>query len=1188
MRKVIALLSLSCLLLLAGRGFADQALQELQPDQRIGDFKAESVYDNGTGKVIGARFRHVQSGCILDILRIQSVPQAYVWVNTPPPSDMGEPHTCEHLLLGKGNKGKYVPSLENMCLGSSSAGTYRLHTDYHFHTIAGGDVFYELFEAKLDAMINPNFTDEEIRREVCNMGVTESPEDGSLSLEEKGTVYTEMVSSFERPGSIMWRDLCLTVYGKDHPCANESGGTPEGIRRQTPRDLREFHDKAYTLSNMGMIVSIPDEYELSDFLIKMSEIFMRVEPDARRGPDPATANLRLPAPNPDHEGSRRRLEFPNQNENEPGILVFAWPPTLSLDVNEENMLNLFLANLSQGQTSNLYKKFYDSQTKVMGIGTGSVSGETMFDVGYPIYLWFSNVKRDALEDRVVDSIRAVVKSEISRIARFADGSDELKAFNDRVKNRLLEDQKDTRQFLSSPPRFGYRSIGNSWSEYLKHIQRKEGFRKDLTTPDEFDFVMGQLESGKNIWSDYIGRWGLLDVEPYTLTAVANPDILDRENESKRMRIDRFVETLKSQYGVTESPEAIEKYSEYYDEKTAEIEEEAKKVPMPAFVDSPPMTLDDQLKYDVENTPGGGEKLTSTFETMTGATAGLAFRMDVIPERYLQYVAALPLMISEVGVIEDGVPISYDEMRERMRQEILYAHASYSTSPTTDRVELVFTGSGSNEEESDNAIKWVKLLMTSPDWRFENLPRMRDAVDQRLASLRNTMKGREEYWVRDPATGYRKQDNHLLLRADCFLTQAHDVQRMRWMLRSADGAGTFEEFSNFIGLLVDQARTSSPEELSTMLSALGGGSAGNVPSGVQSSYDNLGTESRELVEDAIEDLLQNLNEIPDDSYQSDFSYVCNQMIKDLGVDPQTVLADLSDMMGLILKQDNVRSYVVSNSAVGNDISARLDATIASLSSGPTERHSYTSGPIVRSRLSERSPEEADAVYVGLLNENTKNGVVINNAGLAGFNDFDHDSILRYLAALVFSGGGGHSLFMKTWGAGLAYSNGVGANPSSGRLGYYAERCPDLAQTLKFVTDEIKHAELDESIVDYAIAQAFQASRSGSTYETRGRSMASDLADGLTPETVKRFREAVLEVSSMPNLYDTLSALMQDTYGRVLPGLGPDGEDVEDGVYFIIGPESQFETFEEYLRSTEGQGHVARLYPRDFWIPGTAMN
>ena len=202
-----ALFSLYLTFVLVTPAFSEIALKDLTEDQRIASFETEAVYLNQDGRRIGARFRHIPSRFVLDILRIQSLPQAFMWVNTPPPSDQGEPHTLEHLLLGKGTKGRYVASLEDMSLGSSSAFTQQLRTCYHFNTSAGSETFFNLFEAKLDAIIHPNYSDEEIRREVRNIGVTVNNEDSSKYLEEKGTVYNEMVSSFERPWGKLYFNL---------------------------------------------------------------------------------------------------------------------------------------------------------------------------------------------------------------------------------------------------------------------------------------------------------------------------------------------------------------------------------------------------------------------------------------------------------------------------------------------------------------------------------------------------------------------------------------------------------------------------------------------------------------------------------------------------------------------------------------------------------------------------------------------------------------------------------------------------------------------------------------------------------------------------------------------------------------------------------------------------------------------
>jgi hypothetical protein len=164
-------------------------LDSLAEGHKAAGFTAVSVYLDGRDVPIGARFRHDATGYVLDLVQIESAPQAFVWINTFPTSDQGEPHTQEHLLLGKGNKGRWVGSLEAMSLADSSAFTMQWRTCYHFHTVAGADVFWNVFEAKMSGLLEPDYSDEEIRREVRNFGVAEEPGTGALRLEEKGTVY---------------------------------------------------------------------------------------------------------------------------------------------------------------------------------------------------------------------------------------------------------------------------------------------------------------------------------------------------------------------------------------------------------------------------------------------------------------------------------------------------------------------------------------------------------------------------------------------------------------------------------------------------------------------------------------------------------------------------------------------------------------------------------------------------------------------------------------------------------------------------------------------------------------------------------------------------------------------------------------------------------------------------------------
>src|SRR5688572_3626848 len=157
-------------------------------------FRTDAVYLDATDKPFGGHFVHVRTGFTLDLLQIQSVSQAVIYANTFLVSDMGEPHTQEHLLIGKGNKGRNINVVQNMSLTQSNASTNQTFTSYQFNTAGGAESFYTVFGEYMTALLNPDYTEEEVRREVRNWGVTENP-DKSLRLEEKGSVY--------RPGRVL-------------------------------------------------------------------------------------------------------------------------------------------------------------------------------------------------------------------------------------------------------------------------------------------------------------------------------------------------------------------------------------------------------------------------------------------------------------------------------------------------------------------------------------------------------------------------------------------------------------------------------------------------------------------------------------------------------------------------------------------------------------------------------------------------------------------------------------------------------------------------------------------------------------------------------------------------------------------------------------------------------------------------
>lgn len=1173
----------------------------LAEKDRIADFEAEAVYENELGTPIGARFRHVPSRFVLDVLRIQSLPQAFVWVNTPPPSDQGEPHTLEHLLLGKGTIGRRVASLEEMSLGNSSAFTQQRRTCYHFHTAAGADVFFHLFEAKLHAMLHPNFSDEEIRREVCNLGIASLP-DGSLRLEEKGTVYNEMVSSFERPWGNLYHELGQLIYGVGHPLSYSAGGTPEGIRDLTPAEIREFHARTHHLGNMGAVVSLGDEVTLVACLEQLSGVLGRVEPGARAGSDPATARERLPGARPSPEGTVLHAHFPHENPNEPGLLVMAWPPTRSLRLAELQLLGLFLQTIAGGPTSNLHKLFIDSQTRVLDLGATGVFTWVDDDLGQPVYLGLDDIDPASAAPAVLQKIRSTVLDEITRLAELPADSPDLADFNARARSLLLQNRRSLRSFLNSPPRFGYRGTGSEWLDRLQTLHEEGGFRRDLGLRASFAYADSVLSLSANPWTTLVHSWGLT-TEPYLAVTTPDPGALAKSESDRDDRIRAFVAGLREEFEVASDAAAIVRYEGIYAESTRVIDAAAATIDMPSLVSTPPLTLDDGLDYEVTELPGGGDLVTSRFDNMTAATAGLALDLHVVPEAELPWIAALPTLLRQVGVLEDGVPLSFEAFEQRLQEEILSLEVYFSTHPRTGRAELVVRGSGSELAESERALTWMHRVLLAPDLRPENLPRIRDAVDQALGWSRNRMRGSEESWVQDPAIAYWKQSDPLFLSAASFLTQTHALHRVRWMLRGGTAEET-EAFAGFLGDLVASDAAASRGALEPVLAALTTGvdepgrAAGTEDTG-DATFDEtsvaldvwkvalsrLPAGAQEHVREALRDLQKSLADLSPESFREDVAYLCRQMQSDLAVPPEQALARCGRVLDRIRHQDVARGFVIGNAVDGARLGGDLRDLVAALDAGPSERVVYREVPAIIERVLERTGSETPPVHVGLVNESTRSGVHLHTADCASYAETDDEDLLRFLAARIYGGGGAHSMFMKTWAAGLAYSNGLRSNEDHGRLLYYAERCPDLAQTLQFVVEELRKAPHDPALADYAVAQAFAGIRAGASYEDRGESMAADLADQLDPAVVAGFRNRILELRQRPDLYDQLHARMEDVYGTVLPGYGPTTAEAArdyDTNSFVIGPTHQLESWEAYLENVEPGVSLQRIYPRDFWL------
>jgi hypothetical protein len=370
-----------------------------------------------------------------------------------------------------------------------------------------------------------------------------------------------------------------------------------------------------------------------------------------------------------------------------------------------------------------------------------------------------------------------------------------------------------------------------------------------------------------------------------------------------------------------------------------------------------------------------------------------------------------------------------------------------------------------------------------------------------------------------------------------------------------------------------------------ISAVGSGTSRerllSAASGVASA--KLRPEALAIVREAGEDLAAHVPDLPEGSLAADWAYLCRQMASDVRRGGEATLDALERLRGAVVRTAGARMYVVGSAETHAAIAPDLVALVKALGAGPALPPIAPGPRAIDERLRAREPAAVSPVFVGLVNPATQSGAFLHATRGPGYLDAGDDALLDHLASNLYAGSGAHGIFIKTWAAGLAYSNGVGADLGNARLTYYAERCPELPQTMRFVIDELHEAKPDESIVRYALADSFQ-SRLAATYEDRGRALADDLADGVTPERVRTFREGLLRIARRPRLVEELSERFPKVYARVLPGYAPGWTADADAVYLTIGPTAQLDAWQKHLASAVGpDAKLFRLYPRDFWIP-----
>jgi Zn-dependent M16 (insulinase) family peptidase len=1118
----------------------------LQSGESRHGFTARALFSGLSDAPIGARFVH-QTGATVDLLFFASVPQVSIRLSSVPVSDRGESHTLEHLVLGKGRSGKYLESLLTMRLAVSSAGTDVDHTTYQFRSASGPDGFHELLAQYLTTLVKPDFTDEEVRREVAHLGVTADPT-GQLTLAEQGTVYNEMLATSGQPGQRQWRHMQALLGGPDHPLARNSGGEPARLWELGPEAIRRFHAANYRIGpGLEMVAALPTAWSAGEFLERLDPLLKRLSSAGDEEPQAPLPPFR-PAP----QGQTWIGAYPADSTDKPQTVWMAWRGLPDLGVDEWDTLDILMDVIGGGEASYLYRDLVDQKTRVLDLpvtGVGTLHLPRPFSAPW---LYVSGFPSRLLEDAQLQRLREVVVKRFRWLGDLPDGSPELAEVAAKARSRISASRRSYLKFLDAPPNFGDRYITEGWPDRLALAARTPGFVKRTTPFAVYDLLENEMAAGRNPWRTLLRRAGLGE-PPYVVAARPDPSLAQQEKQERDARLTARRAEVTARLGGGDPARALVALKAEYEAKTAELDARDRAIPTPEFVRDPPLTLDD-VPFERATMASGPTLVRVHFATTPFTDVAVAFDLRPVAPQDRIYLPLLSAALSGTGVTtRGGELLDYARARERRDAEIYSFAVSDLSNPVTGRHELELRASASSPEEIARALEWMENHLRRAGIGEAARSRLADLCRDEIQSLRTRLQSAEENWATELAAAFRYRDDSLYQVLSSPFTSLRLLTRLRWRLEDPSPEAR----------RVLEAELAAVEQ---MLSARAERTA--VTKHLESTPGELG-----------ETLRYELSLLPDDHWREDLAEVARDLHVDLNAGSASVLAGLQRVRERVFVRHGARARITASPANADRAAKLLDGLLASLPAGSDVPAPASGVPSVQARLEQRYGPLAPPVHVGFVRPDSKSGVHVVRAAGPSYASRSREDVLDLLAVGQFTAGP-QSFFSKTWSAGLAYGNGISVNLSRGHVGYYADRCPDLAQTLKFV-DGLASSPIDDpSLIRYSLASAFYT-RATDDFSSRGAALAEDLADGTTPERVSGFLRLLLDVAREPGVLERVRQRVPDAVGRVLVGYGRKVADSPRALAFVIAPEELLARYEAFLKEQGEADRLLRVYPRDFW-------
>jgi Zn-dependent M16 (insulinase) family peptidase len=1139
-------------------------LAALKNGEPVGGLRCANLYADSEGHIVGAKFWDVRSGAPIYLLQIETVPQVFMWVDTPADSNKGAAHALEHLLGGKGTKGRYISLLKEMRLSRSVAATTDDFNLYSFSSGTGLDGFFEQLHAWLDALYRPDFTDLEAEREFYHFGISVDPATNKKTVVEKGSVYDEM-----QTGQGIYRyyfELNKRVFGPDNPFGFYNSGVPDEMRHVVPADIRRFHHEHYRLGpTTGFIFALSPTEDVFSFLLRISqEIDQFTDSDAHQQIHREVIKPKYSI----HPPSNTKIAlfpFPSNSESDRGEVRFGWKPVKTESQVELRLLQLFFRALADGDKSLLYKSLLDSKTREFGSGATNVESLVFLENSpyFPAeFVGFSGIAGKQLTVHRVEQLRDRVTATIRRISQYPDSSQSLVAFNQLVMSYAKAWRRSQSVWTKSAPQFGL-NYETQWKEHLEYLEMDPSFTRSISDEPVWRAVERQVQSGRNIWGGLIRDFQLLEV-PYATASVPSQQLLEEVDSNRRKRVAAKIKQLMDRLHTDDEQQALAQFEQEEAVKTKEIDEIAAQVRRPRFTDHPPLTPDDDIRYTqfrLDNVP----VIATFFDRAPTIDLGLSFDLRRIPRRYYKYLPILPKCLDSLGLKTADEIISYADLQARTQTDMNDFSVRFDFSPVSQRADLRIQASTTTPAEFRRALALIQRITTLNYLDPSNADRLRDVVDKRQWEEDAYNKGENDFWFINPSNAFRYQDDLLYLTLSSVFTRAHWDSRLRWLLHKSVSPAEIARLADFAEKTLSASSGVSDKQLSETLSR---------------------SNAKGLEGELVEYWERNIPSFSQDELLAGLRRLAVEVQDDLKTGPEKTIADLRELQKIVLNRQALSIDLTLDHANLAEIQPSLAKFLESI---PDSAHSED----LADNASKKTPLMDNVRrrynlgglefpwYVGLEDPRNTTANMVFYADFPGYSQLDHQSLLRALSSKLVSGSGPQTVYAKIEEDGLAYGSSISSDPRLRLLRYYAARSPDIPSLVNLVNSIAAAIPQlhDESLIDYALQQTFLPPRSMSTFTERGRGIATDIRDGTDPAQVRRFSEAILKLRAEPNLLSELTSLAADAICPVLVTneCTPQQQQARS-LFFFTGPERLLADAEKKL----GMPKMLRIYPSDFWI------